>query len=46
MALQPLIQMKPRPFVIEDYAMFIQYLQTNYGDLDKKGTAQQKIKQL
>ena len=46
LAVRPLLRQSPRPEILEDYELFIQYLRTNYGDSDERGTARRKLKAL
>lgn len=46
MAIRPLLSMVPRPYILENYLLFVEYLQTNYGDPDERGTARRKLKSL
>jgi hypothetical protein len=46
MAIRPLLSIVPRPLVIDNYYLFVDYLQTNYGDPDERGTARRKLKAL
>ena len=46
LAVRPLLSQTPRPFMLEDYVLFVEYLRTNYGDPDEKGTARRKLKSL
>jgi len=46
LAVRPLLSQIPRPIILEDFALFVDYLRTNYGDPDEKGTARRKLKAL
>ena len=46
LAIRPLLSQVPRPAVLESYPAFVEYLRTNYGDPDEKGTARRKLKGL
>lgn len=46
LAVRPLMSAVPRPFILEDHRSFVDYLRTNYGDPDEKGTARRKLKAL
>ena len=46
LAVRPLLQEIPRPFILEDVVLFVEYLKTNYGDPDERGTARRKLKAL
>jgi len=46
LAVRPLLSFNPRPIFLDNHWLFIQYLQTNYGDPDEKGTARRKLKSL
>jgi len=46
LAERPLLSQIPRPIILEDFTLFVDYLRTNYGDPDEKGTARRKLKAL
>jgi hypothetical protein len=46
LAVRPLLSFVPRPYFLDNHRLFIEYLQTNYGDPDEKGTARRKLKNL
>lgn len=46
LAVRPLLSQQPRPIMLEVFTLFVEYLQTNYGDPDEKGTARRKLKSL
>ena len=46
LAVQPLLSFDPRPYFLDSHRLFFEYLQTNYGDPDEKGTARRKLKNL
>ena len=46
LAVRPLLSEIPRPIMLEDFVLFVEYLRTNYGDPDEKGTARRKLKSL
>jgi hypothetical protein len=46
LAVRPLLSFVPRPYFLDNHRLFVEYLQTNYGDPDEKGTARRKLKNL
>jgi len=46
LAVRPLLSQIPSPIILEDFTLFVDYLRTNYGDPDEKGTARRKLKAL
>jgi hypothetical protein len=46
LAVRPLLSYDPRPYFLDNHRLFVEYLQTNYGDPDEKGTARRKLKNL
>ena len=46
LAVRPLMSYDPRPIMLDSHRLFVEYLQTNYGDPDEKGTARRKLKNL
>jgi hypothetical protein len=46
LAVRPLLSFDPRPIILDNHRSFVQYLQTNYGDPDERGTARRKLKAL
>jgi hypothetical protein len=46
LAVRPLLAYDPRPYFLDNHRLFVEYLQTNYGDPDEKGTARRKLKNL
>jgi hypothetical protein len=46
LAIRPLLSFDPRPYFLDNHRLFVEYLQTNYGDPDEKGTARRKLKNL
>jgi hypothetical protein len=46
LAIQPHLADYPAPDFLEDYSKFKEYMRTNYGDPDEKGTARRKLRAL
>ena len=46
LAVRPLLSFNPRPYFLDNHRLFVEYLQTNYGDPDERGTARRKLKNL
>lgn len=46
LAVRPFLSHDPRPLFLDSHLLFVDYLRTNYGDSDEKGTARRKLKAL